>query len=145
MLALRDGGVDLVRQGVLIYPMLSPTSDSESHMLFGDGRFGLSTARLDWFWRSYVDTEVMLDDPRVAPLMADLDRLPPQLILAAELDPLRDDALRLAERLDEIGIPNRLSIYNQLPHGFVALTRFVSAARGAASEVAETLKTSLLS
>lgn len=144
MLALRDGGVDLVRRGVLIYPMLSPESGSESHRLFGDGRFGLSTARLDWFWRAYVDTEAMLSDPRVALLSADLARLPPILILAAELDPLRDDAMRLAERLGQAGIPHRLSLYRQLPHGFVALTRFVAAARAAASEVAEALKAELL-
>jgi acetyl esterase len=80
----------------------------------------------------------------VAPLGADLSRLPPQLILAAALDPLRDDALRLADRLQAAGISHRLSIYDQLPHGFVALTRFVSAARAAASEVAEALKTTLL-
>jgi len=66
MLALRDGRVDLVRQGVLVYPMLSPAADTESHGLFGDGRFGLSTARLDWFWRAYVDTAAMLTDPRIA-------------------------------------------------------------------------------
>ena len=143
MLALRDGHVDLVRRGILIYPMLSPASDSESHALFGDGRFGLSTARLDWFWRSYVDTAQMLADPRVAPLAADLTGLPPQLILAAALDPLRDDAQRLADQLGEAGIAHRLSLYQQLPHGFVQLTRFVTAARAAASEVAEELKSLL--
>jgi acetyl esterase len=120
--------------------MLSPQSDSESHVEFGDGRYGLSTARLDWFWRAYVDTEAMLDDPRVAPLLADLARLPPLLILAAALDPLRDDATRLAARLAEAGIPHRLSLYQGLPHGFVALTRFAAAARAAASEVAAALK-----
>ena len=144
MLALRDGHVDLVHQGVLIYPMLSPEADSESHLAFGDGRYGLSTARLDWFWRAYVDTAAMLTDPRVAPLAADFTGLPPQLILAAALDPLRDDANRLAEKLAAAGIAHQLSIYQQLPHGFVQLTRFVAAARAAASEVAATLKTTLL-
>ena len=143
MLALRDGRVDLVRQGVLVYPMLSPSPDSESHALFGDGRFGLSTARLDWFWRAYVDTAAMLADPRIAPLGADLAGLPPQRILAAALDPLRDDAYRLAERLAAAGIAHRLSLYQQLPHGFVQLTRFVAASRAAASEVAEALRTEL--
>lgn len=143
MLALRDGHVDLMRQGVLVYPMLSPAAETESHALFGDGRFGLSTARLDWFWRSYVDTAAMLTDPRVAPLAADFTGLPPQLIVAAALDPLRDDANLLAEKLAEAGIAHQMSLYQQLPHGFVQLTRFVTAARAAASEVAETLKTSL--
>jgi acetyl esterase len=85
----------------------------------------------------------MLSDPRIAPLGADFTGLPPQLILAAALDPLRDDANLLADKLAEAGIAHQVSVYQQLPHGFIQLTRFVTAARAAASEVAESLKTAL--
>ncbi len=57
-------------------------------------------------WRSTVAGLVEYDDPRLSPLLAadgDLAVLPPALFLAGEDDIWRDDSVRLAARLTEVG------------------------------------------
>ena len=103
LLRLRDLGETLPRFGALVYGMLSANHETPSHRDFGDGRYGLSTAKLDWFWTQYLPDPALRDDPQAAPLTADLGGLPPLLLLAAALDPLLDDTLTLDRRLTRIG------------------------------------------
>ena len=45
-------------------------------------------------------------DPRASPLLAEtLEGLPPAVVVTAGNDPLRDDAIRYATRLEEAGVP----------------------------------------
>ena len=144
LLRLRDLGEPLPRFGALVYGMLSANHDTPSHRDFGDGRYGLSTAKLDWYWTQYLPAPALRDDPQAAPLTADLGGLPPLLLLAAGLDPLLDDTLALDQRLSRIGAPHSLKLYPDMPHGFLAQTRLLSRAREARDDVVAALRRHLV-
>ncbi len=144
LLRLRDLGETLPRFGTLVYGMLSANHETPSHRDFGDGRYGLSTAKLDWFWTQYLPAPALRDDPQAAPLTADLGGLPPLLLLAAGLDPLLDDTLALDQRLTRIGAAHSLKLYPDMPHGFLAQTRLLSRAREARDDVVAALKRHLV-
>ncbi|EIW56062.1 uncharacterized protein TRAVEDRAFT_129910 [Trametes versicolor FP-101664 SS1] len=58
-------------------------------------------------------------DPDVSPLLnASFKGLPPALVQVCGMDPLRDDGLLYAERLTKAGVPTRLHVYPDAPHGF---------------------------
>ena len=139
-LAARAAGGPRVAFGLLFYGMFAHDFDTDSHRRYGDGRYGLTTARMRWYWERYLGTATPTRDPRAAPLLADLRGLPPLLLLAAGLDCLRDDSLRLAERLGRAGVPHELAVYERLPHSFATMTRFVTAADRAVTRAAEAVR-----
>lgn len=135
-LAARAPSEPRVSFGVLFYGMFAHDFHTPSHQRFGDGRYGLTTARMRWYWEQYLGHAEPTRDPRAAPLLADLAGLPPLLLLAAGLDCLRDDSLRLAERLAAVDVPFSLTVYDGLPHSFAGMTRLVAAADGAVTRAA---------
>ncbi|PWC38006.1 acetyl esterase [Azospirillum sp. TSO35-2] len=149
-LAARDEPGPPVSFGLLLYGMFAHDFDTESHRRFGDGRYGLTTERMRWYWRQYLGNDGLGDDalgndaptrdPRAAPLLADLRRLPPLHVVAAGLDCLRDDSLRLAERLRDARVPHRLVRHDTLPHAFATMTRLVGKADEAVRQAADTVR-----
>ena len=58
-------------------------------------------------------------NPIVSPLLSSqLHRSPPSFILICGHDPLRDEALAYADKLEENGIPVQVAVYQGLPHAF---------------------------
>lgn len=57
----------------------------------------------------------------VSPLYADLGGLPPALVSVGVLDPLLDDSLFLAARLEAAGVEVQLDVYPDAGHGFTNL------------------------
>jgi len=124
---------------VLLYPITDLTLASPSIDELSDAPM-LPRTSLDWFGRRYVPqglpTSLAPEDPRVSPLHApDKTDLPPTLIFAAGQDPLRDDALRYADALEEAGVPVRRVVYPEAIHGFASIPLFEPAARLALAEV----------
>ncbi|MXP64339.1 alpha/beta hydrolase [Roseomonas sp. M0104] len=143
LLRLRDAGEAGPRLGAIIYGMLSAAHDTPSHRELGDGRFGLSTAKLDWFWTRYLPDAALRQDPAAAPLHAELAGLPEMLLQAAALDPLLDDTLNLDRRLTAAGVPHAMTVYPGVPHGFIGQTAVLEKARAARAEVVAALRRAL--
>ena len=124
---------------LLLYPITDLTLASPSIDELPDAPM-LPRSSLDWFGRRYVPqglpTSLAPDDPWVSPLHApDKTDLPPSLVMAAGQDPLRDDALRYADALEQAGVPVRRVVYPDAIHGFVSIPLFEPSARLALDEV----------
>jgi acetyl esterase len=128
LLARRDAGLPRPAAGLLFYGCLAPDFDTASHQAFGgDETFLLSTERMRWYWANHLGSRA--DDPGLAaPLQADLDDLPPLFLDAASHDCLRDDTLRLAEKLAAIGAPHRLRVTPGVVHGYLRFAKRLSVA-----------------
>lgn len=143
-LALRDAGERWLRFCLLLYGAFSPGRDSASHRSYGGGDFFLTSDAMDYFWSCYLGDEVRRPDPLAAPLTARLEGLPPVHLVAAGLDPLRDDTRLLAQRLRDAGVGVREIEYPGVLHGFTLMARELAVARRALREAGEALRTALV-
>jgi acetyl esterase len=127
----------------LLYGCFAPQFENESHATCGDGSFGLSTARMRWFWANWLGAA---GDRRGAPLEADLSelaRLPRCHLLAAGLDPLRDDSTAMAARLAAAGVPLRLDVIPGVVHGFLQMSSRLAPARDSIALIAAEIRAAL--
>lgn len=143
LLALRDDdALSDVRGGALFYGCYQTRTDTASHRAFGDGRFRLATAEMDWFWGNYLG-EQGRGHPHAEPLHADLRGLPPLFLNCGAVDPLRDDSRALAARLEEAGIEHEYRECPGLVHGFLQMTLDVAASRVALAEAGAAIRAML--
>ena len=77
------------------------------------------------------------DDPRASPVYADLSGLPPVLLQVGSTELLLDDARRVHERVVAAGGRSRLTVYDDVMHGWHLLAPLLPEARVALQEVAE--------
>jgi acetyl esterase len=138
-LAERNAGRRLPRALALLYGCYDTDFDTASHRANGNGQYGLTTARMRWYWENYVGPGLDDPPPSAAPLRADLSRLSPIYLALAALDPLADDTRRLAAKLAEAKVPHVLKEWANTGHAFMQMTRDVEIARRAASEAAQYL------
>lgn len=133
-LRLRANHGPALAQLVLLYGAFSGGTEVDSHRRFGDGRFGLPRAAMDFFWHSYLASGAW--HPHFAPIDADLAGLPPALLVVAELDMLADESALLADRLAAAGVAVDQRVYPGAIHGFTQYYMASSLARGALDDVA---------
>jgi acetyl esterase/lipase/DNA-binding FadR family transcriptional regulator len=141
MIELRDAGETLPDAALLFYGVYSADHSTASHRRCGDGSFGLSSAKMAWYRAHYLaGGRGHAEDPRVSPLLADLQGLPPLLVTGAELDPLFDDSAMLAKRLAETDTPYEFRRYAGLNHGFMQMGAALPEARQAFRDAAAFLR-----
>ena len=137
LMAKQRGGVQFVHQS-LYYPMTDANAEgSESLRRFKDGPYG-SAEGLHWFWSSYLPDDESRSDILVSPLqatLADLEGLPPALVIVDENDVLRDQGERYANKLRDAGVPTTSVRFNGTIHDFMRLNalRDSESTRGAIS------------
>jgi acetyl esterase/lipase len=103
-----------------------------------DGRGGesmLTRGFLRAAARAYAGRE-SLQDPRVSPLFACLEGLPPLLLHAASGELLLDDSRRLQQRARAAGVPSVLRAWPGQLHAFPTFASVVPEARAALAETA---------
>ncbi|HUC12203.1 MAG TPA: alpha/beta hydrolase [Stellaceae bacterium] len=138
-IASRDLGVRALRFMLLIYGVYSTDSESASWQRFGHGA-GLSQTQMRWIWETYLEHPGQQQDWRAAPILGNLNGLPPAYLIVGSLDPLGDDSHRLDQALREVGGSSTLNIYDGLGHGFIRYGRLVGAARRAIGNCAAALR-----
>jgi len=127
----------------LLYGMYGYDFSTPSYRRFGDGRFGLSTERMRWYWQTFLGTDQPAPNPLALPLYAELGGLPPVHLAAAGLDVLLDDSLTLAARLSEAGVKHSLAVYPGVPHAFAQMGHFLDAGDDAVKSSAHFLARAL--
>ncbi len=75
-------------------------------------------------------------NPLVNLLGADLRGLPPATVITCGHDVLRTDGVRLAEALRAAGVETRYTHYDDMPHGFLMLSRLTTRADESMDEMA---------
>lgn len=117
LLMRERGDAPLIGQW-LMYPTLSSKMDTESWQKLGSKYFPTLEVN-EAILQAYVQGEYSREDILISPLNADLKGLPPALIQAAGLDPLRDEARDYALKLGEARIPVQFMLYSRYGHGFL--------------------------
>lgn len=141
MLDLRNTGEIAPDAALLFYGVFDSEHTTESHRLYGQGDFGLTTARMAWYRDLYLSGDRRNENnPRVSPLRADLSGLPPLLVTAAGLDPLRDDSVRLAQKLSMTNTRFNFKTYPGVIHGFMQMASVLPEAQEAFSDAAAFLQ-----
>jgi acetyl esterase len=136
----RDAGSPSLTMQVLVYPRTAPDEEFPSHHEFAEGHL-LTRKTILWFHRHYRSSDANMQDFRYAPLVCkDLSRLPPALIIVGECDPLHDDGVAYAQRLQREGNTVELTDYPGMIHPFLSMGGAVDAGRRAVTQVADVLK-----
>ncbi|MDR6787958.1 acetyl esterase [Sphingomonas sp. BE138] len=120
--ALRDApaAVPVIVQAP-IYPATDATRDYASFAAFCDG-YLLTRETMGWFGGHY---RPVADDPRFSPLVGEVEGMPRAVIVAAGLDPLRDQGRAYAAALALAGVPVTYQEAAGNIHGFITLRRAI--------------------
>ncbi|MNR10780.1 Carboxylesterase NlhH [compost metagenome] len=122
---------------MLVYPVTDATGKRASHHDFAEG-YLLETATLDWFYQHYARSPADLADWRCSPLLApDLSGLAPALVYLAGHDPLHDEGLAYARRLEEAGNEVKLLSQPGMTHDFLRMAGLLSEVEGIQRELVE--------
>ena len=136
----RDAGGPGIALQVLIYPGTAPRPESASHYEFAEGYF-LSRKTILWFYQHYLRHESDGNDFRFAPLLTeDLTGLPPALVIVAGYDPLRDEGIAYARKLQAAGNIVELSNYRTMTHAFLSFSGAVDVSKQAIKQVATAVR-----
>ncbi|HMS19866.1 alpha/beta hydrolase [uncultured Sphingorhabdus sp.] len=138
-LMARDRGGPVLRHQLLIYPVTDQDYSFASYEENGGGEYFLGTDSMRWFWGHYLGEQATADAPYAAVLRStDLSGLPSATVIAAEFDPLRDEGMAYAEKLQAAGVATDAVIAPGMIHGFFSMFEAVPDAwewidRGAAN------------
>jgi acetyl esterase len=125
---------------LLVYPNTDYLADTPSLRDTTDEAMFNRTS-VAWYWGHYLRHPDDGLNPLASPLRADdHSGLPPALVITAEYDPLRDEGELYARRLEQAGVPVRLSRYDGMAHGFFTMIGVVEAADAALAEAAAALR-----
>jgi acetyl esterase len=135
---LRGEDLGIVAQ-VLVYPTMGPEVVTDSSKKYGSGYL----LEMDFFridYQRYLADGVDHTDPRVTPLFyEDLTGVPPAIIVVAECDPLRDEAVAYAGLLQHSGVEVELLEGEGMLHGFLQHGSFIADALDIVDDLARHL------
>ncbi len=125
-LELEPGVREQVAGQIVIYPVTDHyESNTPSYREKARG-YTLSASMMRWFLDTYLadsgpSAAANAKFLRVMPLVSNqVAMLPPTLLVTAENDPLRDEGLAFADRLDRAGVSLKHRHFENATHGFVS-------------------------
>lgn len=108
---------------VLFYPVTAANFDTGSYREFASGYF-LEREGMKWFWDNYLPNAQERTQPYASPLrasLAQLNGLPPTLVMVGENDVLRDEVEAYAHKLAEADVSVTATRFLGTMHDFVML------------------------
>ncbi|MDE2581711.1 MAG: alpha/beta hydrolase [Rhodospirillales bacterium] len=142
-LMARDGTLPPLAFQLLIYPATDMTMTTVSSQTVGPG-VPLTSATMKWFIDHYMRDDADRIDWRASPIRAaSLAGTAPALVLTAAADPLRDEGIAYAQRLEREGVRvTTLHLSDQI-HGFLSMGKVVRAADTAIDMMSAVLRRAL--
>jgi acetyl esterase len=141
-LMARDRNGPAICHQTLLYPTLDDDLETPTYLAGTDPILTRTAMReaLDAFLPNGAGPE----DGYALPMRAlSLQGLPPACISIAALDPLRDDGLRYAERLEAAGVPVLTRVGPGLIHGYVRMRRMSTVAEAEFQAVCAAIRAAL--
>jgi len=121
---------------VLIYPTLGPEVVTDSSHRYATG-YILEIDHLRYDYQHYLGAWTDHTDPRVTPLFVDdLTGAPPAIVVVAECDPLRDEAIAYAGLLEHFGVRVEVLEAEGMLHGFLRMGHVIPDAMDIVDDVA---------
>jgi acetyl esterase len=108
LLRLRDRGNRAVDTAVLQFGTYDLSAQTPAGRLIAD----------EYFLEAYSGDAADRTHPDFSPIYADVEGLPPVLVMVGEADILLQDNLAMAARLSAAGVAVDLRVYPDAPHGF---------------------------
>ncbi len=123
----RDGEVPPLCFQMLLYPGTDMSMSQPSYQR-DFTRFPLSMETIEYFLGHYLRDGNDYTDPRAAPLLAtNFKQLAPAFVLTAGYDPLADEGMAYARKLEDNGVPVTLVHMSDQMHGFLTMGRVIRA------------------
>jgi len=137
----RDGTLPPIAFQLLIYPATDMTMTTVSSTTIGPG-VPLTSATMKWFIDYYAKGHET--DWRASPIRAaSVAGTAPAMVLTCTHDPLRDEGIDYAKRLEREGVRVVHLHYSDQIHGFMGMGRLIRAADQAIDMMARALKQTL--
>ncbi len=142
-LMARDGDLPKLAFQLLIYPATDMMMVTVSSQTVREG-VPLTSSTMKWFIDHYLRDPADGLDWRASPLRAaSLAGTAPALVLTASGDPLRDEGIAYAERLEREGVRVKLLHFSDQVHGFLSMGRIIRASDVSLQIMAAVLKQAL--
>jgi acetyl esterase len=129
-IAARDQGLQKPTHVLLAYPVTSGNLNQASDLRYTNRLLPLNLDDLKFYFSQAANSSDA-NDPRLIPINNDLHNLPPTTIIAAEVDPLLDDARVYAAALKAAGNQVVYRLYTGVTHEFFGMGAVVAKARAA--------------
>jgi len=134
-LAKRERNLKLFGQ-LLVCPVLNCGFDTPSYHKYGEGYF-ISKEFMRRCWKMYLGDVREACNELASPLLIDeVDHVPQTLLFTAEYDPLKDEAVNYAERLQKRGIKVSSKTFKCVTHHFWRMDAILDTAQQAHNEAA---------
>jgi acetyl esterase len=142
-LMARDGTLPRIAFQLLVYPATDMAMTTVSSQTITDG-VPLTSKTMKWFIDHYMRDAADMIDWRASPARAaSLAGVAPALVLTASCDPLRDEGIDYARRLEREGVRVSHLHFSDQIHGFVSMGRIIRTADVALDMIASVLRKEL--
>ena len=139
-LMARDGTLPPFVFQLLIYPATDMMMVSVSSQTVREG-VPLTSATMKWFIDHYMRDDGDRLDWRASPLRAtSVAGTAPALVLTAAADPLRDEGIAYAHRLEREGVRVKLLHFSDQIHGFLSMGKIIRASEVSMQMMAAALR-----
>lgn len=136
----RDNNGPPIAAQVLNYPVTDMSLTQPSHKKCADLP-PIPPKTMDWFFDRYCRTDADKTDWRAAPLLAASHaNLPPALVVVGGYDPLHDEGVDYADKMNAAGSKAEVFDMPGQIHGFLTMNKIITEANQALAAIAQYLK-----
>lgn len=136
----RDAYLPPVGFQLLIYPVTDMGMGHESYQRITEG-YPLVASTMKWFVDHYLAAPADVADWRASPARAaSLAGTAPAMVVTCAHDPLCDEGVEYAKRLDREGVPVTHLHYNDQMHGFLTMGKLIRASQSLIDTMAVALR-----